>query len=216
MLRHPPLVGCLLVILLSPVFVSAADDVQVIRSPKSVLSIYSYGGTSRTRITPDIAERRQLRRALTGSLTDVVTTPPLATSLSVSTPITEPAPLIESVTRATTSITGTSSSYLMESEEPPMPLSQQGHPITLLWNASPDQSVVGYRLYIGDSSRHYTAKQDVGSSTIAQLVVDEAALYVTVSAYTADGFESSLSEELVILRTTEEAAATSTVSNNLE
>ena len=70
--------------------------------------------------------------------------------------------------------------------------------VTVTWTPSPDQSVVGYKLYSGRSSRHYTVQEPLGDKTSAQVTVDQGAVYVAVSAYTAEGLESVLSDELVV------------------
>src|SRR5437588_11377085 len=57
---------------------AAADDLQVIQSQFSVLSIYSYGGTPvMSKTAPELAGGTRQNRA-TGALTDVVSTPQLS------------------------------------------------------------------------------------------------------------------------------------------
>ena len=81
--------------------------------------------------------------------------------------------------------------------------------VTIGWNASPEQSVAGYHVYTGDSSGAYTGRILVGNQTTVQLEVGESNLYIAVSAYTAEGLESPLSDELIVLATNLEAATTS-------
>jgi hypothetical protein len=80
--------------------------------------------------------------------------------------------------------------------------------VTVAWDPSPDQSVVGYQLYTGIASHQYTAKQPIVGQTFAQVVLDQPAIYVAVSAYTADGLESALSEELVVTLESPQSAST--------
>jgi len=70
--------------------------------------------------------------------------------------------------------------------------------VTVTWDPSPDQSVVGYKLYSGSTSQHYSAQEPLGDRTSAQVTVDQGAVYLAVSAYTAEGIESVLSDELVV------------------
>jgi hypothetical protein len=57
---------------------------------------------------------------------------------------------------------------------------------------------VGYQLYRGSASHEYVSGQPLGPQTSAQISVDQSATYLAVSAYTAEGFESDLCEELVV------------------
>src|SRR5438045_4155992 len=66
-----------LVLLVIPLLTSVGEDAQVIRSPKSVLTIYSYGYGAALRVAPEIPERN--RR--TAALSDVVAAPPLSSSV---------------------------------------------------------------------------------------------------------------------------------------
>ena len=64
--------------------------------------------------------------------------------------------------------------------------------------ASPDDSVAGYMLYSGNASHQYTLKQTLGNQTTASVVLDQPTTYFAVSAYTVEGVESLLSEELIV------------------
>jgi len=74
----------------------------------------------------------------------------------------------------------------------------QTRTITIAWTPSPDQSVVGYQLYRGSATHEYVSGQPLGPETSAQISVDQSATYLAVSAYTAEGFESDVCEELVV------------------
>ncbi|HJT81986.1 MAG TPA: hypothetical protein VJ719_12380 [Chthoniobacterales bacterium] len=67
--------------------------------------------------------------------------------------------------------------------------------------------MAGYHLYVGDSSGRYNDRIRVGDETTAQLVIDRSTLYLAVSAYTFEGFESVLSDELVVAADNVDAAA---------
>jgi hypothetical protein len=68
---------------------------------------------------------------------------------------------------------------------------------TISWNRNPEPYVTGYRIHYGTSSRKYTSVIDVGNVT--RYVVRRLApgkWYFAVSAYTFEGRESGLSEEM--------------------
>ncbi len=71
-------------------------------------------------------------------------------------------------------------------------------PVTLEWDASPDSSVVGYRVYYGDQSGSYTNSFVVGPSTTATLtnLVPDVDYFFAATCYDADGAESPFSNEL--------------------
>jgi hypothetical protein len=186
----------LLAITMASMVAFGADDVQVIESKKSVLSIYGYGGSAETRVAPEISDGKRLRRRRTGSLTDVVSTPPLSTSISGKPPSSKFSSgpntrMMSAPTSGTTSsftpsdVSGTSSTDLTRI-------------VTVAWDPSPDQSVVGYQVYTGSASGQYSSKQSVADLTSAQISVNQDVLYVAVSAYTAEGLESRLSAEVVV------------------
>lgn len=75
--------------------------------------------------------------------------------------------------------------------------------VTLEWDAnSPEDGVVGYRVYFGTSPRGYTDVVDVGSSITHTLThpLNETlcgvTIYYAVTAYNAEGLESEFSEEV--------------------
>ena len=71
--------------------------------------------------------------------------------------------------------------------------------VTLAWGASADSSVVGYRVYWGGASAHYTNVVDVGevtSNAVANLQPG-ATYYFAVTAYDNTDLESLFSNELV-------------------
>ena len=180
---------------LTTVFATAADDVQVIHSPKSVLTIYSYGGPAHSRTAPEVPAWT-FKRA-TAPLTDVVAVPPLSTARGF-TP-TKSAPSATPPTKTSSMAHTNSLSGLPLSTGATAATASDGpQTVTVTWNPSPDQTVVGYKLYSGRSSRHYTVQEPLGDKTSAQVTVDQEAVYLAVSAYTAEGFESVLSEELVV------------------
>lgn len=182
--------------ILSVAFVglTAGEDVQVIQSRRSTLSIYSYGGAAPSRVLPEFRDAAGGYWRNAGALTDVVTIPPL----SVTVPGVKSA---ASATPAPNNSFGTKTSApdsapsLAESDPARLPVSRI---VTIGWNPSPESSVAGYRVYIGDSSGYYTDQTAVGNQTTAALEIGQSTLYVAVSAYTFEGLESALSDELII------------------
>jgi len=69
--------------------------------------------------------------------------------------------------------------------------------VTLTWDASPDASVTGYRVYYGAASGNYTNSAAVGNVTTATFanLVDGATYYFAAAAFDANGIESELSNE---------------------
>jgi hypothetical protein len=70
--------------------------------------------------------------------------------------------------------------------------------VTLRWDPSPDESVVGYRLYRGHATRIYQKVETLGNQTTVEVVLHEPKTYFAVTAYGAEGFESSPCDELAI------------------
>jgi hypothetical protein len=72
-----------------------------------------------------------------------------------------------------------------------------GQSLTLAWNPSPDDSVVGYIIYYGAASETYDHRinvNDVTNATVSGLV-SGATYYFTATSYNADGIESDYSNE---------------------
>ncbi|HEX5220637.1 MAG TPA: Ig-like domain-containing protein [Verrucomicrobiae bacterium] len=69
--------------------------------------------------------------------------------------------------------------------------------VTLAWDASPDASAVGYRIYYGPASGVYTNSATVGNVTSATLtgLVDGATYFFAATAYNSTGDESLFSNE---------------------
>jgi len=190
-----------LALALAAVVAQGADAVADTKSAKIVLSIYSYGGASAARVAPEIDSQERYYRNYTGPLTDVVSTPPLATSFpsvpktpkgtSPDPPMVPLAPIspLPSPTTMEPSSSGGASG------PPVLPVPQV---VMVGWDASPLASVVGYQLYMGSVSGQYDTIQRVGNQTSAAIVIDRPVIYLAVSALTGDGLESPLSPELVV------------------
>ncbi len=69
--------------------------------------------------------------------------------------------------------------------------------VTLAWDASPDASVTGYRVYYGVATASYTNSAAVGNATSATLanLTDGVTYYFAATAYDAAGTESPFSNE---------------------
>jgi len=69
--------------------------------------------------------------------------------------------------------------------------------VTLAWDASPDASVVGYKVYYGPASGSYTNSATVGNVTNATLtgLVNGATYFFAATAFNAQGDESVFSNE---------------------
>jgi hypothetical protein len=197
-MRPVPALFLLVLIALSCVIAMAADDVQVISSPRSTLSIYTYGGSLPVRIRSEQWEPR--RSSKTGELTDIAIAPPLSSSTSVAAITPKPAKMTtnSATMNAPTETLQTNIAPLSPAQSGPVRVLPISQTITVGWEASPDPAVVGYQLYTGDSSGHYTSKTVVGNQISAELVVDASTLFIAVSAYTAEGLESVLSNEVAI------------------
>jgi hypothetical protein len=70
--------------------------------------------------------------------------------------------------------------------------------VTLQWDANPEPLVVGYRAYVGTESGHYDRVFDSHSNVFVRVSPLDPGVtyYFAVSAYTSDGLESPLSDEL--------------------
>jgi len=70
--------------------------------------------------------------------------------------------------------------------------------ISLVWKASPDTNVVGYRVYYGVGSRAYTNMVDLGRSTSVTISALRPGVcyYFTATAYNTLGLESPFSGEI--------------------
>jgi hypothetical protein len=70
--------------------------------------------------------------------------------------------------------------------------------LSLTWDASPDTTVAGYRVYYGTESGVYPSQVDAGTntSTIITGLAERGTYYFVVTAYTADGLESLPSNEV--------------------
>jgi len=71
--------------------------------------------------------------------------------------------------------------------------------MTLVWDRSPDADVVGYRVYLGSSSRRYTNSIYVGNVTANSFsgLTSGVSYYMAVTALDSSGLESDYSAELV-------------------
>jgi hypothetical protein len=189
---------------------TAAEDVQVIQSSRSTLSIYSYGGLIPSRAIPEYRDAARRTRRTTGALTDVAAIPTPAVSSSTVQPsaITGSSP--KKPTTQTTSLRSGSASQSVDAA-PPVEISPGsvpgGQTVTVKWNPAPEESVAGYYVYTGGATRHYNDRFTVGNETTAQIMVNQSAVYVAVSAYTAEGLESVLSDELIVRIPDAEGAA---------
>ena len=218
MRRNIPFWAHATTLLAAVVCLTAADDVQVIRSPHSTFFIYSYGGAEPSRILPEFRDAGRPHRRNAGKLTDVVSIPPLSVSAPPVKSSTSSTPAPTSATPAPKRMAAQTSSFgsmSAPSSAPPPPTESAPELLPILrtvtvgWNASPEPSVAGYHVYVGNSSGQYTDRTAVGNQTSAQVEVGQSALYIAVSAYTAEGLESPLSNELIILAENMEAASAS-------
>lgn len=76
-------------------------------------------------------------------------------------------------------------------------LSASAASVTLAWDASPDASVTGYRIYLGVASGAYTNAVVVGNVTNATLtnLTSGVTYYFAATAYDGNGLESAFSNE---------------------
>lgn len=72
--------------------------------------------------------------------------------------------------------------------------------ITLAWEANEEQHLAGYIIYYGTTSGNYSANIDVGNATRYTLtdLQEGVTYYLAATAYSAEGHESSYSEELLV------------------
>ncbi|MES2476957.1 MAG: fibronectin type III domain-containing protein [Verrucomicrobiota bacterium] len=73
--------------------------------------------------------------------------------------------------------------------------------LELLWDPVPEPNVVGYRVYIGTTSGHYSVIEETGtdpSYTVTGLIRG-LTYYFAVSAFNDQGDEGELSDELVVI-----------------
>lgn len=105
-----------------------------------------------------------------------------------------------------TTIAGTAFNYCIYAQDVIVPPTTNQPPVistnkpsvTLAWDASPDATVVGYRIYVGIASRSYTNSVPVGNvltATITNLAFSTQ-YYYTATAYDANGFESVYCNEV--------------------
>lgn len=71
--------------------------------------------------------------------------------------------------------------------------------VTLAWDASPSEGVIGYRVHYGTHSNDYTHVLDVANSTSADIpnLVEGTTYYFVITSYDSAGTESWPSDELV-------------------
>lgn len=76
-------------------------------------------------------------------------------------------------------------------------LSAAAASVTLAWDASPDASVTGYRIYFGPASGAYTNSVAVGNVTNATVTSLKAGAiyYFAATAHDGSGLESAFSNE---------------------
>src|SRR6476469_4024230 len=70
--------------------------------------------------------------------------------------------------------------------------------ITLAWDPSPDPGIVGYKVYWGVATRHYTNSLSAGGATtltVSNLVVGTP-YYFAATAFDTNGIESDYSAEV--------------------
>jgi len=70
--------------------------------------------------------------------------------------------------------------------------------VTLAWDPSPTQDVIGYKIYYGASSHNYTVNVDVGKVTMYTISTLESGktYYLAATAYDIDRIESDFTNEL--------------------
>ena len=76
--------------------------------------------------------------------------------------------------------------------------------ISISWTASASTTVTGYKVYVGTSSRTYTAPPIVIGNVLNYRITNLAngTYYIAVTAYDASGNESDFSNELVTVLVT--------------
>ena len=69
--------------------------------------------------------------------------------------------------------------------------------ITLAWNANPEPTLTGYKVYYGTSSRSYGLPISAGNATSYRLTgLGTGNCYFAITAYDGSGHESALSNEI--------------------
>jgi hypothetical protein len=211
--RVKGIIGQLFACALTGAVATATDDVEVITSSGSVLSIYSYGAGRRPGVTPEFKERPA--GASTAALTDVVANPPLSVSQPAPTrpngSATNPAAVSTPPKTSAFNSTAPATRYAPRGQTAVQNSTQSAPSISVTWDPSPDDSVVGYRVYSGNVSGQYTASQALGDQTTAQVAINGGTVYIAVTAYTADGIESALSEELLVTEDSQDGSTASAV-----
>jgi hypothetical protein len=213
-MRPLPTLAPILILCLAPVIASVGEDAQVIQSDKSVLTIYSYGVGEARQFIPEVRDQKPR----TGRLNDVIDAPPLSTTV----PLRPPGSNVQSrkstdatietntATAAANAPKTMSGRSNLQSDLTSTPAPIFGpRAVSVGWQPSPDDFVVGYNVYTGINSHQYTNKQPVGNQTMAQLPVGAGTIYVAVSAYTAEGIESALSDELIVSTPSQDTSTTS-------
>lgn len=96
-------------------------------------------------------------------------------------------------------------------------MAQATQSLNLVWDASPDSTVSGYRVYYGTSSGNYTTVIDVGNTTTATIsnLTPGTTYYFVVTAYNASGVESTPSNETAATATGSPTVAIATPGNSL-
>ena len=179
----------------SSAFPAASEDVQVIHAKKSVMVIYNYGQTAQSEPGPDFSIAATVP-GTTSSLSPTPAPAPARAKAQTATPALAPVP---DAAAAPPKAPGSSAD-----ESPafnPVPIPDPiflPNVVTLLWNPSPDDSVVGYALYSGTASQQYSTRQILGNQTSVSIVLDQPITYFAVTAYTVEGLESVPSEELAV------------------
>src|SRR4051812_221038 len=77
-------------------------------------------------------------------------------------------------------------------------IAQRSEAVTLGWDASPDPTVTGYKLYYGAGTRNYTNSINTGTATtgVVSGLVSGVTYYFAATAYAASGAESDYSAEV--------------------
>jgi hypothetical protein len=70
--------------------------------------------------------------------------------------------------------------------------------VTLAWNSSPAEKLLGYRIYYGTARGKYSGSIDVGNVTTNKIsgLVSNVTYFFTVTCYTKKGEESAFSNEI--------------------